>query len=52
MPTATGPGRLSVSCLRRPDGELELFVAQFIDVTTEVELRAQQAELRRPLPPS
>ena len=36
---------LSVSCLRRPDGELELFVAQFIDVTTEVELRAQQAEL-------
>lgn len=35
---------LSASCIRNPDGELELFVAQFIDVTTEVELRAKQAE--------
>lgn len=35
---------LSASCIRQPNGELELFVAQFIDVTTELELRAKQAE--------
>ncbi len=35
---------LSASCIRHPNGEIELFVAQFIDITTEVELRALQAE--------
>lgn len=35
---------LSASCIRDDDGHLELFVAQFIDVTVEVELRARQAE--------
>ena len=35
---------LSASCIRRPDGELELFVAQMVDVTTEVELRSMRDE--------
>lgn len=35
---------LSVSCIRHPDGEMELFVAQMVDVTREVELRAEKAE--------
>ena len=35
---------LSAGCIRYPDGELELFVAQMVDVSTEVELRARQAE--------
>jgi PAS domain S-box-containing protein len=35
---------LSVSCLRDQNGNLELFVAQMVDVTTEIGLRAKQAE--------
>lgn len=35
---------LSASCIREANGDIELFVAQFIDMSTEVELRAQQAE--------
>ena len=35
---------LSVSCMRDSSGNLELFVAQMVDVTNEIELRAKQAE--------
>ncbi len=35
---------LSASCIRHPSGELELFVAQFIDITDEVEAREKLAE--------
>ena len=36
-------GDLSVSCLRKPDGEVEYFVSQIIDITAEVEARRQLA---------
>jgi sigma-B regulation protein RsbU (phosphoserine phosphatase) len=32
-------GDMSVSCLRRPDGEVERLIAQIIDITKEVEAR-------------
>jgi sigma-B regulation protein RsbU (phosphoserine phosphatase) len=35
---------LSASCIRDPNGNIELFVAQMVDVTNEIELRAKQAE--------
>ena len=35
---------LSASCMRDPNGNIELFVAQMVDVTNEIELRAKQAE--------
>ena len=36
-------GDLSVSCLRKPNGEVENFVSQIIDITAEVEARRQLA---------
>lgn len=38
-------GDLSVSCLRRPAGNVESFVVQIIDITSEVEARQQLAVL-------
>ncbi len=37
-------GDLSVSCLRRPDGAVERFIVQIIDITAEVESRRKLAE--------
>ena len=37
-------GDLSVSCLRKPNGEVENFVSQIIDITTEVRARQQIAQ--------
>ena len=36
-------GDLSVSCLRKPNGEVENFVSQIIDITAEVEAQRQLA---------
>jgi sigma-B regulation protein RsbU (phosphoserine phosphatase) len=37
-------GDLSVSCLRTPDGEVETFIKQIIDITDQVQAREQLAE--------
>lgn len=37
-------GDLSVSCLRKPNGEVENFVSQIIDITNEVRARQQIAQ--------
>lgn len=40
-------GDLAVSCLRAPDGQVEIFIGQIVDITDEVETRAQLEEARR-----
>lgn len=37
-------GDLSVSCLRNPDGDVEYFVSQIVDITAEVTARQQIAQ--------
>ncbi len=40
-------GDLAVSCVRAPDGQVEIFIGQIVDITDEVETRAQLEEARR-----
>lgn len=44
MPTAAIWGGLSVGCVRAPDGQVEILIAQVNDITTEVEIREQLAK--------
>jgi PAS domain S-box-containing protein len=40
-------GDLSVSCLRTPDGQVEVLIAQVVDITTEVQAREELDQARR-----